>query len=603
MEVIPNKKFKDKRINLYELVTELRERGVRLPLLLRFPGIIQTRIELINQCFRNSIKEYKYKAQYLGAYPLKVNQQRHIVEEIIQFGKPYNLGLECGSKPELLISLAVMSTKDALIICNGFKDSSYVEMALLSRKLGKNTIIVVDRAEEINIILKASKKLNIKPRIGFRCKLESQSSGRWESSSGSKSKFGLTPSEIVSGVSTLKECGLLDCLELLHFHIGSQIPSIQNIKTSVKEGARFYTELHNMGAKIKFIDVGGGLGIDYDGSGNTESSINYSEQEYTNDVVSIIQSVCEESSVPQPHIVSESGRALVAHSALLVFEVLGSSRSPKEEINFNITKKDSSLINELIEIYQGVNSSNVNEYYNDLIDKKSDILQLFSYGSLSLEQRAKAEDIYLAISKKILRITKTLEGTDQIHQELEKNLSNTYFCNFSIFQSLPDSWALEQHFPFAPLQMLDKEPSNKAILADLTCDSDGKVDNFIDSHSGKSKEYIKIHNLQKDKEYYMAAFLTGAYQEILGDLHNLFGDTDAVHISVHKDGNYSVDHVIEGDSITKVLNYVQYSKSYLIEKIRKKGESSILQGEISRNEARLLMKYYEEGLSDYTYLK
>lgn len=588
-------------LDLNNLVQDLQERGIRMPILLRFPDIIKARIELLAGCFSRAIEEAKYGGVYRGVYPIKVNQQKHLVEEILEFGQFHRMGLEAGSKPELLISLAQMDTPNALIVCNGFKDQEYIEMALIAQKLGRQTIIVVDRYSELPMIIAASKRLQIRPTIGFRAKLSTSSSGRWAETSGSKSKFGLTPSEIVRGVECLRGEGMLDCLQLIHFHIGSQIPSIQNIKSAIKEGARFFTEIYAMGANLRYIDVGGGLGVDYDGSGRSDSSTNYSEQEYANDIVAVLQSVCDEKKIPHPDIISESGRALVAHSTALIFDVLGSNENVLNEYTLANAEKESRLVQDLNEIYKSLNEKNVNEYYNDLVEKKRDTLQLFTYGVLSLEQRAKAEDLFRAIATKIVQISKSNSDMDENRYALEQELSDTYFCNFSVFQSLPDSWALDQLFPIMPIHRLNERPERRAILVDLTCDSDGHINSFIDTDTGGEQKYLEVHDLKRGEPYYLAVFLTGAYQEILGDLHNLFGDTDAVHVSLTENG-YQIDHVVEGDDVKEVLQYVEYHRADLLEKVRKATESSILKGTISRSEARLLLEHYERGLSSYTYL-
>jgi arginine decarboxylase len=588
-------------LDLHNLVQDLVERGIRLPILLRFPDIVKSRIELLANCFQKATDDAKYTGCYRGVYPVKVNQQKHLVEEIVEFGQFHRFGLEAGSKPELLITLAHMDTPNALIICNGFKDFEYIEMALISQKLGRNTFIVIDRFSELEMVLTASRRLNIKAKIGFRAKLNTPSAGRWAETSGAKSKFGLSPSEIVRGIEILREQNQLDCLQLLHFHIGSQIPSIQSIKAAIKEGARFFTELYAMGAPLKYIDVGGGLGVDYDGSGRSDSSTNYSEQEYANDIVAILQSICDEKKVPHPDIISESGRSLVAHSTALIFDVLGHNEVAIQDFVLPNSDKESRLVQDLYEIYKSLNKDNINEYYNDLIEKKRDTLQLFTYGVLSLAQRAKAEDLFRAIATKIVTIARENNDLEDIRYSLEQELSDTYFCNFSVFQSLPDSWALEQLFPILPIHRLNERPDRRATLVDLTCDSDGHITNFIDAEAGGVQKYLEVHSLERGHPYYMGVFLTGAYQEILGDLHNLFGDTDAVHVSLTETG-YCVDHVVEGDDIREVLEYVEYYKGDLLERVRKATESGIQRGSISRPEARLLLEHYERGLSSYTYL-
>lgn len=590
------------RLDLRELINDLMERGIRVPMLIRFPDIFRSRIELLNKCFSKAIDSYGYKNGYCGVYPIKVNQQRHVVEELLRSGQFSRLGLECGSKPELLVALALVDTPNALIICNGFKDQEYLETAILSQKLGRNTLIVVDRYSELPMILAAANKYNTKPRIGFRAKLNSRGAGKWVESSGARSKFGLTPTEMVEGIELLKKADRLDCLELFHFHIGSQITSIQSVKSSLKEGTRFFAELHKLGARVQYFDVGGGLGVDYDGSGDSDSSTNYSEQEYANDVVSIIQDICDEQGVPHPTIVTESGRSMVAHHSLLVFNVLGVNRVEREDSPIEVKPTDHHILRSLNEICRNMSKENVNEFYHDLQNLKVDILQLFKYGVLSLEQLAKAENLYWTTATKMQKIAKQLEDADDIVKDLDTILSDTYFCNFSVFQSVPDSWAVGQVFPVVPLQRLNEEPKRRATLVDLTCDSDGKIEKFISNQPGRRKTSLEIHELQGNEPYFVGIFLVGAYQEILGDFHNLFGDTDAVHITMTPSG-YSVDHVVKGDSVSDVLGYVEYQKSELIENIRRVSESGILRGTLSKPEARLLMKYYEDGLSGYTYLE
>lgn len=590
-------------LDLFHLVEDLRERGIRVPILLRFPDIVRSRVELLNRCFSKAIEDYKYAAKYCGVYPIKVNQQRHLVEEIVEFGHNHLVGLEAGSKPELMVCLAMMDTPGALIICNGFKDEDYIEMALISQKLGRNTIIVVDRYSELKTIIEAGKRLDIKPKIGFRTKLNTPSAGRWAETAGAKSKFGLSPSEIVRGIDYLRGENALSCLELLHFHVGSQVPSIQSIKAAIKEGARVYTELFAMGATLKYIDVGGGLGVDYDGSGRSDSSTNYSEQEYANDIVATLQSICDEKKLPHPNIVTESGRALVAHSSLLVFDVLGTNEVQIRTPQPPNMDKDTRLVQDLWEIYKSLSKENINEYYNDLIEKRRDTLQLFTYGVLSLEQRAKAEDLYWAIATKMHDLARTHKDAEHIYDALEQELSDTYFCNFSVFQSLPDSWALGQVFPVMPIHKLAERPDRRVTLVDLTCDSDGHLSRFIDAETGGEQKYLEVHSLQAGQNYYLGVFIAGAYQEILGDMHNLFGDTDAVHITMTEHGTYNVEHVVEGDSVRDVLAYVEYQKSELLERVRKATELSISGGNISRSEARLLLELYEKGLNGYTYLR
>lgn len=485
----------NRHIDLFELTEDLKDRGIRVPIMIRFTDIIRSRIELINQCFTNAIQEHGYKSPYRGVYPIKVNQQHQLVEELIRYGKNYGLGLECGSKPELLVVLAMATTENSLIICNGFKDAEYIETAILSQKLGRNTIIVVDRFDELLMIINAAKKLQTRPKIGFRSKLNSQGAGKWVDSSGARSKFGLTSIEIVEGIELLQKEGMIECLELVHFHIGSQIPSIQAIKSSLKEGGRFFTELYKLGATgLKYIDVGGGLGVDYDGTGCSDSSMNYSEQEYANDIVSVLQSLCDENKIPHPTIVTESGRFLVAHHSVLVFNVTGVNDLHRYDLPRPIKKDDPQLLQDLQYIYEKVSSANLNECFNDLVQIKQEALQLFVYGVLSLKHRAEAEAMSWAIATKMIALAKTNPSEfEDIYRNLEQEICDTYFCNFSVFQSVPDSWAVGQLFPVIPLHRLQEKPERMATLADLTCDSDGKIEKFIDVETGGYRKTLNVH--------------------------------------------------------------------------------------------------------------
>ncbi|MFN7454459.1 MAG: biosynthetic arginine decarboxylase [Pseudobdellovibrionaceae bacterium] len=590
-------------VDLYELTQDLLDRGIRVPIMIRFPDILKARVELINNCFAKATADHNYKGGYCGVYPIKVNQQRHLVEELVKHGKDRRMGLECGSKPELLVVLALMNTPNALVICNGFKDSEYIETAILSQKLGRHTIIVVDRYEELKLIIDTAKKFNARPHIGLRAKLYTQGAGKWVDSSGARSKFGLTSIEIVEGLELLKKEGMMDCVELIHFHIGSQVPRIQSIKSSLKEGARFFTELYKMGCTgLKYIDVGGGLGVDYDGTGSSDSSVNYSEQEYANDIISTMQAMCDEKGIPHPDIVTESGRFLVAHHSVLVFNVLGVNDLRRPQPPRTATKSDPMLLQDLQYIYEKVNKDNLNECFNDMLQAKAEALSLFTYGVLNLEQRAWCEYMHFAIATKMVEVAQQAEDADDIVQALKEELCETYFCNFSVFQSVPDSWAVGQLFPVMPIHRLQDKPTREATLADLTCDSDGKLEKFIDTETGKTKKTLHVHDVDPKQPYYLGVFLTGAYQEILGDLHNLFGDTDAVHISLHESG-YTLDHYVPGDTVTEVLSYVQYRHYNMVDNVRSAAEESIQKGTISKQEAKLLIKHYEEGLAGYTYLE
>jgi arginine decarboxylase len=586
-------------IDLKELVDDLRERGLNLPLLIRFSDILRYRVEQLCGSFQQAIAENDYKGSYRGVYPIKVNQQRHVVEELIEYGRPFNLGLEAGSKPELLVALALQENPEALILCNGYKDRAYIETALLAQKLGRRVCITMDRLGELDTILAASRDLGIKPLIGVRARLSTKGAGKWVESTGDRSKFGLTTAEMVATVERLRGEGMLDSLQLLHFHIGSQITAIRAIKDALREASRIFVELHALGAHMKFLDCGGGLGVDYDGSQtNFHSSVNYTLQEYAADIVSQVAEACNAKGVPHPDIVTESGRALVAHHSVLIFNVLDTNQMLVGQIPETLAKDEHRVIQQLYETYSGVSRKNFQEAYHDALTLKEEAITAFNLGILDLKARARVEQLFYATVEKILKIVRDLPYVPDELEGLEKHLSDTYYCNFSLFQSLPDHWAVRQLFPTMPISRLDKSPSRRAILADLTCDSDGKMDQFIDLRD--VKHFLELHPLNGEP-YYIGSFLVGAYQEILGDLHNLFGDTDAVHVRLDGD-DYRVDHVVEGDSVTEVLSYVQYSKDDLISRVRRAVEGAVRDRRLTPAESGRFMRRYEEALDGYTYL-
>ena len=586
-------------IDLKELVEDLRERGLNLPILIRFSDILRTRVEQLCGSFQQAIAENDYKGSYRGVYPIKVNQQRHVVEELIEYGRPFNLGLEAGSKPELLVALALQENPEALIICNGYKDRAYIETAMLAQKLGRKVIIVVDRVAEVDTIVAASRDLGITPIIGVRARLATKGAGKWVESTGDRSKFGLTTSELVDTVEKLRGVGMLDALQLLHFHIGSQITAIRAVKDALREASRIFVELHGLGANMRFLDCGGGLGVDYDGSQtNFHSSVNYTLQEYASDIVSQVAEACNAKSVPHPDIVTESGRALTAHHSVLVFNVLDTTQMLLGQIPESLAKDEHRVIQQLYETYQGISRKNFQEAYHDALTLKEEGVTAFNLGILDLKARARVEQLFYATIEKILKIVRDLPYVPDELEGLEKHLADTYYCNFSLFQSLPDHWAVRQLFPTMPIDRLNKAPTRRAILADLTCDSDGKMDQFIDLRD--VKHYLDLHPLNGEP-YYVASFLTGAYQEILGDLHNLFGDTDAVHVRIQGD-DYGVEHVVEGDSVAEVLSYVQYSKDDLMSRVRRAAETALRDRRLTPAESGRLMRRYEEALEGYTYL-
>src|SRR5438132_4418131 len=593
------------QIDLKKLVDELRERDIAPPLLVRFTDILKHRVKRMHTVFENAIRDHDYHGQYRCVYPIKVNQQRHVVEEILGFGKEFGFGLEAGSKPELLAVMALVDDDQTPIICNGFKDDEFIEAVILATKIGKNIIPVVEKFSELELIVKYAKQQNVKPSIGGRVKLAAKGAGRWEQSGGVRSKFGLFISEVTEALEYLRRAGMGDCLNLLHFHLGSQINNIRNIKHAIIELVRVYVEMQRLGAGLQMIDVGGGLGVDYDGS-RTDfgSSINYGLQEYANDVVFHVKEICDQADVEHPTIISESGRAMVAYHSVLVFNVLGWSGFARFDVPNELNGEDrdelpAPVVN-LFDTYQGINDSNFMEYYHDAQISKDAVLNLFSLGYCSLEQRSLAERLFFAICSKVLNIIRKMDYVPDEFEGLEAMLSDTYFCNMSIFQSMPDSWAIDQLFPIMPIHRLDEAPTRRGVLGDITCDSDGKIDQFIDLRDVRNT--LELHPYD-GQPYYLGAFLLGAYQEILGDLHNLFGDTNAVHVSLDEDGEVSLDSVIKGDTVREVLAYVQYSADELIARMRKDVERAVRTGKISLDESRHLLSFYESGLEGYTYLE
>jgi arginine decarboxylase len=587
-------------IDLKELVDTLVLRGISLPILIRFGEILRHRLSEIHQAFQGAISEHGYRGGYRCVYPIKVNQQRQVVEEVFQFGRPFGFGLEAGSKPELLAVLAV-ADNETPIICNGFKDDEYIEMVMLAKKIGRQIIPVVEKYTELDLITEHAQRIGVRPTIGLRLKLASRGSGRWKSSGGYRSKFGLTVSEALRALEQLKALGLADCLELLHFHLGSQITNIRQIKAAVIESARIYVELSRAGAGLKCLDVGGGLGVDYDGSQTDfESSVNYTLQEYANDVVYHIQNVCDEAGVPHPTIVSESGRATVAYHSMLVFNVLGVSGLGEQEVLQEVPADSEQPLIDLQETYRSLSSKNLLEGFHDAQQALDQALNLFSLGYLPLEQRCLAENLYWLICRRIQRLAKELEYFPEELEGLDAMLSDTYFCNFSLFQSMPDSWAIKQLFPIMPIHRLQERPSRNAVLGDVSCDSDGKIDQFIDRRDVKRTLPLHAFNGQ---DYYLGTFLVGAYQEILGDLHNLFGDTNAVHVSLDGNGGIILDTVIKGDTVREVLDYVQFNSETLLAQFRRDIEAALREGKIGYEESGRLLRFYEDGLHGYTYLE
>lgn len=590
------------RIDLKEVMNELALRDVTTPVLLRFPDILDNRIEQTASCFQKAKKEYDYKAENFIIYPVKVNQMQPVVEEIISHGRKFNLGLEAGSKPELHAVIAVQCQSDSLIICNGYKDQSYIELALLAQKMGKRIFIVIEKLNELEIIAKAAKKLNVKPNLGIRIKLASSGSGKWEESGGDASKFGLTSSELLEALRILDEKGLHNCLRLIHFHIGSQITKIRRIQTALREAAQFYINLHKMGYNVDFVDCGGGLGVDYDGtrSPSSESSVNYTIQEYVNDCVYTFVDAANKNNIQHPNIITESGRSLAAHHSVLVIDVLETASLPRMSEEFEPTETDHQLVKDLYEIWDNLNPRSILEDWHDAEQIREEALDLFAHGIVDLKTRAEIEGMYWSICREINTLTKQLKHVPEELRKLDKLLADKYFCNFSLFQSLPDSWAIDQLFPILPIQRLDERPTRNATLQDITCDSDGKIANFVTNRH--ISHVLPVHQLKKTEQYYLGVFLVGAYQEILGDMHNLFGDTNAVHISV-KDGRYHIDQIIDGETVEEVLDYVQYNPKKLVRQLEIWVAKSVKAGKISLEEGKEFLSNYRSGLYGYTYLE
>jgi arginine decarboxylase len=589
-------------VDLKDLVDEVRRRGIAPPLLIRFSQILAARVVELNESFRRAIQEYGYGGAYRGVYPIKVNQEHYVVERLLAAGRPYHFGLEAGSKPELLAVLGMLEDEEAVVICNGYKDEEYIETALLGSKLGRHVILVVEKASELQLICEISERTGVRPSIGIRARLSARGAGHWEASGGDRSKFGLGARGLFQAIEFLKERGRIEQLELLHFHLGSQISSIRNIKEALREAARTYCELYKLGAPLGYLDVGGGLGIDYDGSQtNFSSSMNYTLQEYANDIVFGTMEQCDVDGVPHPYLVSESGRALVAHHAVLVTDVLGVGEFAVGALPEALGDGTPAPLRYLFETHRDISRKNLLEGYHDALGYRDEILSLYALNHLTLSQRVLAEDIFWSLAQKILRMVRELPEVPEELEGLERALADTYFCNFSVFQSLPDAWAIDQLFPVLPIHRLQEEPTRRAVLADITCDSDGKIDHFIDRRDVKA--VLELHPL-RDEDYYLGVFLVGAYQEILGDLHNLFGDTNTLHVTLGEQGaDYHIDHVLTGDTVADVLKYVSYDKDDLISAVHRFAEIALRAKRITLEESRQLLRVYEQGLAGYTYLE
>ncbi len=589
-------------VDLKELVDELSLSDVTTPLLIRFPDILDDRIITISKCFKTAAEEYNYQAQNFIIYPIKVNQMRPVVEEIVSHGKKFNIGLEAGSKPELHAVIAINTDPDSLIICNGYKDEDYIELALLAQKMGKRIFLVIEKLNELKLVATIARRLKVKPNLGIRIKLASVGSGKWEDSGGDISKFGLTPSELLEAIDFIEKNKMRDCIRLIHFHIGSQVTKIRRIKVALREAAEFYVQLRKMGFNVEFVDIGGGLGVDYDGTGssNSESSMNYTIQEYVNDSVSTFVDASNKNNIPHPNVITESGRSLAAHHSVLIFEVLETTTLPSWDPEQTINEQDHELVRDMYALWNNVNQIKMLETWHDAQQIREEALDRFSLGLLDLKTRAQIERLFWSVARRVYQTANLTKHVPNELRQISRILSDKYFCNFSLFQSLPDAWAIDQIFPIMPIHRLNEEPVRTATIQDMTCDSDGKIDNFIATTN--LSYHLPVHPLKAKESYYLGVFLVGAYQEILGDLHNLFGDTNAVHVSVDEDG-YKIDQVIDGETVAEVLEYVQYNSKKLVRTVETWVTTSVKAGIITLEEGKEFLSNYRSGLYGYTYLE
>jgi arginine decarboxylase len=595
-------------IDLKELLDDAQTQGLGLPLLIRFSDTLEDRLVHLQRCFANAISEHEYEGEYLGVYPIKVNQQRQVVEEVVAYGAPYRMGLEVGSKPELHAALATLETPGALIVCNGFKDPAYIRLALLAQKLGKTVFLVVEKLGEVEQILRVAEEERLRPRIGVRIKLVTTGSGKWEDSGGDYSKFGLVSWELVEAIETLREAGMLDCFQLVHAHLGSQINNIRRVKEAMQEVARYYVELHRLGCGIRYVDVGGGLGVDYDGTRSTFGfSVNYDEQEYARDIVSMLAETCRAEALPHPNIISESGRALTAHHAMLALNVLESTSLDNhlEHVEGERTPDpdEPEQVGKLEAVLAELAPSSLDGQWSEALHIRDDANKLFELGLLSLRHRARIDQVFWAVARRVERLASKLKRVPEEFEQLETLLADKYFCNFSVFQSLPDAWAINQEFPVAPLHRLDERPVRNGTLQDITCDSDGRLLSYISRFEKRTT--VPLHPLRKGEPYYVGVFLTGAYQEILGDLHNLFGDTNAIHVALSGDpeGGWHYEQVIHGETVAEVLDAVQFQPGMLVDRLERQVQAAVRAGHMSALEGKAFRNLYVAGLEGITYLE
>ena len=583
------------------IVDELIKRKVQLPLIIRFPQLFANQVRVMNRSFTNAMKEFEYKGKHLAVFPMKVNQRRQVIEAYLEEGTKYNYGLECGSKAELYAGLALEQAEDSLLVCNGFKDDSFIDLAYIGTQLGKNVVIVIEKLNELPKVIERTKATGVRPMLGMRVRLYSRGSGRWEKSGGEQSKFGLTTSELLLAIKALRDAGMIDLLRVMHFHIGSQITQIKRVKAGVKEAARVYSKIRKMGIDVDHLNVGGGAGVDYDGSKTSfESSANYTLQEFANDVVYTIKTVCQEEGVPEPNVITESGRILVAYHAILITNIVDEIETVHGIKNITINDDEPQVVNELYDLYRTMNAKNFLEYYHDALEHKEELFTLFDLGYINLEHRAKGEVLFWEVCDKANKFAMDKHHQSEEFDDLRKLLSAKYLCNFSVFRSLPDHWAIDQLFPIVPIHRLNEVPTDRATLVDITCDSDGVVDKFVDLHD--VKEVLEVHDLKPGEPYYLAMMLVGAYQEVMGNFHNLFGTTNEAHIIIDKDGEYHISRVIHGSPVGEMLTFARYEQEFLQKGFRKLLNREIKKGKLTEDKADTLLEDYDGFYNSYTYL-
>jgi arginine decarboxylase len=590
-------------IDVKELIDHLvDQRKLQLPILLRFPQILTNQLKKLQRSFADATKEFSYTGGHFGVFPMKVNPRREVVEEFLREGSKYNFGVECGSKAELYAALSLDQTPESLLICNGFKDESFINLALMGTQIGKRVIVVVEKLNELKMILRRAQETGVRPLIGIRAKLYSKGSGKWASSGGESAKFGLTPSEILECIRLLREYEMIDLLKLMHFHIGSQITDIKRVKAAMKEAARVYSKIRKMHIDIEFLDIGGGQGVDYDGSKTTfESSVNYTTQEFANDVIYTIKSVCEDENVPEPNIVTESGRMMSAYHAVFITSIRDEIETFADDVpEVNVTDDDPQVIMELKALYDDINAKNYREYYHDALDHKDELHTQFNLGLISLEGRAKGEVLFWEVCARASKFAQATKLQEEEFDDLKKILASKYLCNFSVFRSLPDHWAIDQLFPIMPIHRLNEQPTDYATFVDITCDSDGHVDRFVDLKD--VKEVLELHPFTGEP-YYIAIFLVGAYQDVMGSYHNLFGQTNEAHVIIDKDGRYHIKKIVQGSRVGDMISFARYDKNQAWENFQRMTKVRVAGGLLTQEEADALVKQYESDINRYTYLE